>query len=226
MKVSNKLNASSLDCVFYHYQDNPFVIVSATNENDSDFDRKMNILKLRSRIREKSLPFIPVEDSYIIQAGHMSSANLFNFAIEICIEFNQSYFLFSDGEGTIGNYDQEGNPIDNTAIVFNNKTFLENNDINLIHYRSVNWGTYLRNRYYSKLVKLEEAKTEIEMFDRIIEANLREFYKSELNHIINLLFDESIDFGEMGVLRFEDQTYEYTTIGLKDGWIRISKLSK
>jgi len=230
MKKTNKLieNENRLASIFNRYQDKAFAIVSAAMENLSDLDIKRKTLKLRSMIREKRLEFIPVADeSYFITSGYMSAEELFNFAIDLCKEFNQTCILFSDGKGSIAYYDKSSNIIDYfDDIVFNDQTNIEYFDESLIHYRSVNWGTSRINRNYRELIKLEEAKSEIEMFDKLVDIDLGRLYKRDLKHIVKLLFNENIEFNQSGTLNFDGHTYEYTTVGLKEGRIKISKVIK
>lgn len=126
---SKKLEeADSLSRIYSHYQNNPFLVISAerpANEGETDEEarqrNKRNTLSLKNDIRSTGFGFIPVdggwkedgevsyEASFFVPMSKGNFDDFFKLAIDLCNKYNQYAVLVSNGQGDIAYYDKNGN---------------------------------------------------------------------------------------------------------------------
>lgn len=127
--IESKLEESdSLGRIYQHYQNNPFLVISAerpASEGETDEQarqrNKRNTLALKNDIRSAGYGFIPVdggwkedgevsyESSFFVPMSRGNYNDFFEMATDLCDKYNQYAVLVSDGNDNIAYYDRNGN---------------------------------------------------------------------------------------------------------------------
>lgn len=170
---SNKLEESNLSRIFSHYQNTPFLVISAErpqkdNETEEQAKKrnKNNTLSLKNDIRSYGFGFIPVdggwkedgqvsyEASFFVPMSKGNFEDFFKIAIDLCNKYEQYAVLVSDGQGNIAYYDKSGNKDMEFkgGVSFNQNTI----DSNIENAGGVGGYTSLNRKNPNKSFQLQE----------------------------------------------------------------------
>lgn len=170
---SKKLQESNLSRIFSHYQNDPFIVISAertANEGETEEEAKQRnkkaTLSLKNDIRSAGFGYIPVdgswkedgqvsyEASFFIPMSTGNYEDFFKWGIGMCKKYMQYSVLISDGQGNIAYYDKDGN-VDmefKGGISFNQNTI----DSNIENAGGVGGYTSLNRKNPNKSFQLQE----------------------------------------------------------------------
>lgn len=125
---SKKLEETNLSRIYSHYQNTPFLVISAERPQKDDETEeqarqrnKRNTLSLKNDIRSYGFGFIPVdggwkedgqvsyEASFFVPMSKGNFDDFFKIATDLCSKYEQYAVLVSNGQGDIAYYDKNGN---------------------------------------------------------------------------------------------------------------------
>lgn len=191
---SKKLQESNLSRIFSHYQNDPFIVISAERP---DADNKKNTLSLKNDIRSAGFGYIPVDGGwkedgvvsteasfFIPMVGNTKYEDFFNWGIEMCKKYNQYAVLISDGNGDIAYYTQNGSKDMEFkgGISFNKNTI----DKNIEDAGGVGGFTSLNKKNPNKNFQLQESKIDVNTINNLAKSNapcaVLEMYLDENNY--------------------------------------------
>ncbi|WP_304393077.1 DUF5662 family protein [uncultured Clostridium sp.] len=170
---NKKLEETNLSRIFSHYQNDPFIVISAertANEGETEEEAKQRnkkaTLSLKNDIRSAGFGYIPVdgswkedgqvsyEASFFIPMSTGNYEDFFKWGIGMCKKYMQYSVLISDGQGNIAYYDKDGN-VDmefKGGISFNQNTI----DSNIENAGGVGGYTSLNRKNPNKSFQLQE----------------------------------------------------------------------
>lgn len=230
---SKKLEETNLSRIFSHYQNDPFIVISAERP---DADNKKNTLKLKNNIRSAGFGYVPVggnwkenneistEASFFIPMPYGTEFNdFFNWGIRMCGVFNQDSVLISNGQGDIAYYGQDGN----SKMKFSNGVSFNQNTIdkNMEDAGGVGGYTSLNNKNSNKSFQLQQLKINKDIIKNLANDNascdvLRKyvdeyggvFSENDLQLLVNTLYNSKLDLkGTSGGTELSDCkiTFDY-----------------
>lgn len=213
---SKKLQESNLSRIFSHYQNDPFIVISAERP---DKDNKKRTLNLKNDIRSAGFGYIPVDGGwkekgvvsteasfFIPMPSGTKYEDFFNWGIKMCKKYGQYAVLISDGNGNIAYYKDDGS-IDmefKGGISFNKNTI----DKNIDDAGGVGGFTSLNRKNPNKNFQLQQLRIDRNVINNLARENdkcdvlklyvdeFKTFNENDLQTLISTLYNSKLDLSK------------------------------
>lgn len=227
---SKKIEESNLSRIFNHYENTPFIVISAERP---DADNKKNTLSLKNDIRSAGFGYIPVDGAWkeegVVSSEYSffipmpSSANFddfFKWGISMCKKYNQDSVLISNGEDNVSYFDQYGNSkmSFSNGISFNQNTI----DKNIDDANGVGGFTSLNKKKANKSFQLQQLKIDRNTIQNLLKNNSKcdvlntyineyggNFDENQLQLLISLIYNSTLDLKDSGSVDLDDCKLNY-----------------